>query len=56
MWTIWTFDNIENKRTFYRRGKDCTSLTEHATNWIKFGNKKMFPLTQEELKLNKDPT
>ena len=34
MSTIWTFDRIENKHTFYR-GKDCmkkfcTSLREHA--------------------------
>ena len=42
--TIWAFDSIENKHTFYC-GEDCakkfcTFLTEHATNVINFGRKK----------------
>ena len=47
MSTIWTFDNIENKHTFYN-GEDftktfCTSLKEHTTKVINFEKKKMMP-------------
>ena len=40
--TIWAFDNIEKKHSFYR-GEDytkmfCTSLREHATNVINLEN------------------
>ena len=34
--------------------KFCIYLREHATNVINFENKKMLPLTKEELKLNQD--
>ena len=54
MSALWTFYNMENKHTFYR-GEDfmkrfCNSLREHAKNIIDFENKKMLPLTNEELK------
>ena len=53
MSTIWGFDHIENKHTLYC-GKDCMkkfcdSLKEHTKNIILL-EKKMLPLTQEELK------
>ena len=53
MSTIWGFNHIENMDTLYR-GKDCMkkfcdSLKEHANYTILFKNKKMLPLTKEEL-------
>ena len=40
--TIWAFDNIENKHSFFRvqdyTKKFCTSLREHATNVINLEN------------------
>ena len=50
---IWVFDQIENKHTLHV-GKDCmkkfcSSLREHAKNIIDFEEKKMSPLTKEEL-------
>ena len=54
---IWAFDHIENKHTLYR-GKDCvrkfcTSLRER-TKSINGFEKKMLPLTKEELKSHQD--
>ena len=44
----WSFDNIENKHSLYRRGdcmkKFCTSLREHMANVFNFPKKKMLPL------------
>ena len=44
MSTLWSFDNIEIEHALYCREdclkKSCTSLREHATNVINFGNKK----------------
>ena len=53
--TIWGFDHIEDKHTLYC-GKDCmkklcTSLKEHEKSIIDFEQKKMSPLTKEELKI-----
>ena len=49
--TIWAFNNIENKHTFYH-WEDCiktfcNSLGENATNVINFEKKKMLPLTKK---------
>ena len=56
--TIWAFDYIENKHSLYCGDdcmkKFCSSVREHATNILKFKNKKMLPLTKEELKLHQD--
>ena len=54
MSTIWGYDHIEDKHTLYL-GKDCmnqfcTSLREHAKTIIDFAERKMLPLTKEELK------
>ena len=51
---MWAFDHIRNKDTFYR-GKGCMknfceSLRQHEKNITDFENKKMLPLTREELK------
>ena len=48
---MWAFDNIENKHILYR-GKGCmnsfcTSLREHAANFINFENNKVLPLTKK---------
>ena len=56
--TIWGFYHIEEKHTLYR-GKDCmekfcTSFREHAKNTIDFENRKMLPLTKEDLKSHQD--
>ena len=56
--TIWGFDHIEDKHTLYC-GKDCmkklcTSLKEHEKSIIDFEQKKMSPLTKEELKSHHD--
>ena len=56
--TICRFDHIENKHTLYR-GKNCMkkfciSLREHAKSIIDFENRKMLPLTKEELKSHPD--
>ena len=53
MSTIWGFDHLEDKHLYH--GKDfvkkfCDSLREHVKNIIDFENKKMLPLTKEELK------
>ena len=58
MSTIWAFDNKENEHIFYH-GEDCmkmfcTSLRGHIKNIINFENKKMLPLTKEELKPHQD--
>ena len=58
MSTMWGFDHIEDKHTLYH-GKDCmkkfcTSLREHAKNIIDFENRKMLPLTKEELRSHQD--
>ena len=57
MSTIWTFDHIENKHILYWE-KDCIknfceSLRGHAKNIIGF-EKKLLPLTKEELKSHQD--
>ena len=44
---IWSFDHIENKHAF---NWDWESLREHAKNIIDLENRKMLPLTKEELK------
>ena len=55
MSTIWGFDHIENRYTFFRE-KDCMkiffciSFREHAKNIADFEKKKMLPLTKEGLK------
>ena len=51
MSTIWAFDSVENKHTFYR-GKDCmkkfcTSFREYAKYVIDFQKKKMLPLIKK---------
>ena len=46
MSAIWAFHHIENKHSLYG-----VSLREHAVNVIDF-EKKMLPLTEEELKLH----
>ena len=58
MSTIWTFNNIKNNHTLYRR-KDCMKrfcepLREHAKNITDFEKKKILPLTKEELKSGQD--
>ena len=54
MSNIWGFDRIENKHALYRRKdcmkKVCDSLKEQAKNIYIFENRKMLPLTKEELK------
>ena len=57
MSTVWAFDNIANKHTFYRR-KDCmknicTSLKEQEERAIDF-EKKILPLIKEESKSHQD--
>ena len=56
--TIWAFGHIENKHTAYRKidcmKKFCESLREHAKNIIDFEEKKILPLTKEELKSHQD--
>ena len=58
MSTIWAFDNIENKHTVYLwedcMNTFCESLREQTKNIIDFENKKMLPLTKEELKSHQD--
>ena len=57
--TIWAFDNIENKHSFYEkdfRKKFCISLKEHAARVINFEKKKMLSLTEKELKSHQDST
>ena len=59
MSTIWAFDNIENKHSFYEkdfRKKFCISLKEHAARVINFEKKKMLSLTEKELKSHQDST
>ena len=51
MSTIWAFDHIVNKHTFYR-GEDCmkkccSSLRTHATNILNFEKSKMLPLAKK---------
>ena len=52
MSTIWAFDHIENKHTFYRgenfTKKTCSSLREHATNILNFEKKKKLRSIKEE--------
>ena len=59
MSNIWGFDRIENKHALYRRKdcmkKVCDSLKEQAKNIYIFENKKMLPLTKEELKPYQGP-
>ena len=58
MSTIWAFDCIENKHTFYREKdsmkKFCEALREHAKNIIDFEKKKTLLLTKEESKSHQD--
>ena len=54
MSTLWAFNNVGNKHSLYR-GEDCMkkfwiSLRENAADAINFEKKKMFPLTEKELK------
>ena len=49
MFTIWTFDGIENKHDLYK-GEDCMenffkSLREHVIEILNFKTKKIIPLT-----------
>ena len=58
MSTIWGFDHIKNKHTFYR-GKGCMkrfcqSLREHSQRKSGFEKKKMLPLINKELKSHED--
>ena len=58
MSTIWGFDHIENKHSFYR-GKDsmkqfCKSLKEDEKSIIDFEKKKILPLPKRELKARED--
>ena len=52
MFTIWTFDGIENKLDEYRceyyMKKFCESLGEHEMRIINFEKKKMIPLTNKQ--------
>ena len=53
MSTIWVFDSLKNKHSFYRGDymkKFCIYLREHAVDVINFEKKKMLPLTEKELK------
>ena len=58
--TIWAFDNIKNKHSFYL-GKNClkkfcVSLRKHVKNVINFEMKKMLLLTNKELNLHQEST
>ena len=58
MSTIWAFHNIENKRSL-NHGEDYMKtffifLREHAADVVNFKNRKLVPLTEEELKLHQD--
>ena len=60
MSTLWAFNNVGNKHSLYR-GEDCMkkfciSLRENAADAINFEKKKMFPLTEKELKSHQDST
>ena len=51
MSTIWAFDSIKSKHSFYCGDdcmkKNCISLREHAADVIKIEKKKMLPLTEK---------
>ena len=56
MSTIWIFDRFKNKHDLYRgeyyMKKFRESLRQHAVNKIKFENKKIIPLTNEQQELH----
>ena len=56
MSTIWIFDRSKNKHDLYRgeyyMKKFRESLRQHAVNKIKFENKKIIPLTNEQQELH----
>ena len=57
--TIWEFDHIENKhalsrRKYYMKILFCESIGDHRKNIIAFGEKKVLPLTNEEVKSHQD--
>ena len=55
MSTIWAFDCIENKHTFYREKdsmkKFCEALREHAKNIIDFEKKKNVIVNKRRIKI-----
>ena len=56
--TIWEFEHVKNKYSLYR-GKDCmkrfwASLREHEQRIIGFEKKKMLPLKNAKLKMQKN--
>ena len=53
--TVWGFDHVENKHTFYDCMKTfCASLRKHVKNIIDFEKKKILPLTEKGLKSYQD--
>ena len=56
--TAWAFDNTENKHSLSRRKnyikKFCFSLEEDAPDVINFEKKKIWSLTEIELKSHQD--
>ena len=56
LFTIWTFDGIDNKHDVYRSEdcmkKFCESLREHVIKIINFEKKKMISLTNEQQELH----